>query len=62
MSQGRSQRGGLRGGRRGKPSGGPGQSQRGGLRGGDRGKPFGRGEDRVDETSGRGSSRTKRGS
>ncbi len=48
MSQGRSQRGGLRGGRRGKPSGGPGQSQRGGLRGGDRGKPFGRGEDRVD--------------
>ena len=48
MSQGRGQRGGLRGGRRGRPSGGPGQSQRGGLRGGDRGKPFGRGEDRVD--------------
>ena len=48
MSQGQSQRGGLRGGRRGKPSGGQGQTQRGGLRGGDRGKPFGRAEDRVD--------------
>ena len=48
MSQGQSQRGGLRGGRRGKPSGGQGQTQRGGLLGGDRGKPFGRAEDRVD--------------
>ena len=39
--QGQSQRGGLRGGRRGKSSGGQGQSQRGGLRGGQRGKPSG---------------------
>jgi len=39
--QGQSQRGGLRGGKRGKSSGGQGQSQRGGLRGGQRGKPSG---------------------
>ena len=50
--QGQSQRGGFRGGRRGKSSGGQGQSQRGGLKGGRRGKPSG-------GTSTKSSTRTK---
>ena len=50
--QGQSQRGGLRGGKRGKSSGGQGQSQRGGLKGGRRGKPSG-------GTSTKSSTRTK---